>query len=132
MTLPHLDIDTWEMADGRLAGEIADAGQIGPFERFVVGSLPVNRPDLVFRLEAPAVPHEHRGLKWALSLGVVYDTDVAEVGGRQVGGDGTYYVPRDSPTLAVLVTSLVRFDYLENRPPITGQLPGGLISVSGP
>ena len=123
MTLPRLDIDTWEMAD---------AGQIGPFERFVVGSLLVNRPDLVFRLEAPASPHEHRGLKWALSLGVVYDTDVAEVGGRQVGGDGTYYVPRDSPTLAVLVTSLVRFNYLENRPPITGQLPGGLISVSGP
>lgn len=127
MTLPRLDIDTWEMADGRLAGEIADAGQIGSFERFVVRSLLVNRPDLVFRLEAPAVPHEHRGLKWALSLGVVYDTDVAEV-----GGDGTYYVPRDSPTLAVLVTSLVRFNYLENRPPITGQLPGGLISVSGP
>lgn len=122
MTLPRLDIDTWEMAD---------AGQIGPFERFVVGSLPVNRPDLVFRLEAPAVPHEHRGLKWPLSLGVVYDTDVAEVGGRPVGGDGTYYVPRDSPALAVLVTSLVRFNYLENRPPITGQLPGELISVSG-
>ena len=126
MTFPRLDIDTWEMADGRLAGEI------GPFERFVVRSLLVNRPDLVFRLEAPAVPHEHCGLKWALSLGVVYDTDVAEVGGRQVGGDGTYYVPRDSPAAAVLVTSLVRFNYLENRPPITGQLPGGLISVSGP
>ncbi len=63
MTLPRLDIDTWEMADGRLAGEIADAGQIGPFEEFTRRSLPVNRPDLVFWLEAPAVPYEHRGLK---------------------------------------------------------------------
>ncbi len=44
MTLPRLDIVTWEMADGRLAGEIADAGQVGPFEEFVLRSLLVNRP----------------------------------------------------------------------------------------
>ena len=43
MTVPRLDIDTWEMADGRLAGEIADAGQIGPFEEFMLRSLLVNR-----------------------------------------------------------------------------------------
>lgn len=132
MPIPRLDIDTWEMDGGCLIGEIADAGQIEPFEEFVVGSLLVKRPDLVFQLDAPPARHERRGLKWKLNLGVVYDTDVAEIGGRPVGGDGTYYVPLDNPTLAVLVATLVRFNYLEGRPPITGQLPGGLISVSVP
>lgn len=37
MPLPQLDIDTWEMAD---------SGQIEPFEEFVLASLLVKRPDL--------------------------------------------------------------------------------------
>ena len=132
MPIPRPDIDTREMDGGCLIGEIAEAGQIEPCEEFVVGSLLVKRPDLVFELDAPAGQHEHRGLKWTLTLGVVYDADVAQVGGRSVGGDGTYYVPSDSPTVAVLVTSQVKFNYLDDCPPVAGQLPGGLISVSDP
>ena len=45
MPLPRLDIDTWEMAD---------SGQIEPFEDFILGSLLVRRPDLVFELDTPA------------------------------------------------------------------------------
>ncbi len=132
MSEPRLDINTWDIGDERLVGEIADAGQIEPFENFVIDTLMVSSPDLVGRLDYPPDPELHRGLNWPLRRGALYDTDIAELGGQPVPGDGSYYVPRDNPKVFILVSSLIRFNYLSNRPPITGTLPNGLISLTSP
>ena len=132
MSGPRLDINAWEIGGERPAGEIADVGRIEPFEEFIAGDWMVRRPEFVEWLEGPPNRDDHRGLRWPLNRGVLYDTDVAEVGGRPVPGDGTYYVPNDNPEMAILVSRFVRFNYLENRPPISGSPPTGLISVSGP
>ena len=111
-----------------MVGEVAAAGQIGPFERFVAGNRITNRPDFAFRIEGLACWADQRGLMWPLVLGVIYDTDVSEAGGQTVERDRTYYAPNDNPTVA----GLVRSNFLEGGPPISGQFPSGLISVSGP
>lgn len=129
---PRLDVNTWDIGDERLVGEIADAGQIEPFENFTIDALMVSRPDLVGKFDYPPDPELHRGLNWPLSRGVLYDTDTAEVGGQPVPGDGSYYIPRHAPYTFVLVSRLVRFKYLSSQPPVTGSLPSGLISVASP
>lgn len=129
---PRLDINTWDIGDERLVGEIADAGQIEPFENFVIENLIAGQPELVGTLDEPPDPELHRGLNWPLSRGALYDTDTAELGGQPVPSDGSYYIPRDNPIAFILVSTLIRFNYLQNRPPITGTLPTGLISVSAP
>lgn len=129
---PRLDVNTWDIGNERLVGEIADAGQIEPFENFVIENLMASHPDLVGRLDDLPDPELHRGLNWALSRGVLYDTDISEIGGQPVPADGSYYIPHDNPSAFILVSALVRFNYLRNRPPITGTLPSGLISVSNP
>ena len=127
---PHLDINTWEIGNERLVGEIADAGQIEPFENFVIDDLMTSQPELVGRLDDLPDPELHRGLNWPLSRGALYDTDISEIGGQPVPADGSYYVPHDNPSAFILVSGLIRFNYLQNRPPITGTLPTGLISVT--
>ena len=132
MNEPRLDINTWEIDNERLVGEITDAGQIETFENFVIDDLMANRPDLLGRLDDLPDPELHLGLNWSLSRGVLYDTDISELGGQPVPADGSYYVPHDNPTAFILVSTLIRFNYLQNRPPITGNLPTGLISVTNP
>ena len=127
-----MDVNTWDIGNERLVGEIADAGQIEPFENFVIENLMTSRPELVGTLDDLPDPELHRGLNWSLSRGVLYDTDIAEIGGQPVPGDGSYYIPHDNPTAFILVSTLIRFNYLQTHPPITGSLPTGLISVTNP
>ena len=86
MSGPRLDINAWEIGGERLAGEIADVGRIEPFEEFIAGDWMVKRPEFVEWLEGPPNRDDHRGLKWPLNRGVLYDTDVAEVGAPSGSG----------------------------------------------
>ena len=70
-------------------------------------------------LDGPTVPELHDEPKVRLNNGWLYSTNVARIGGRHTGSDGTFYVP-DSAQDTAAPSSSRHMGYRLQRPPNYG------------
>ena len=127
---------TWSDAEGSTHAAVADPDGIDAFEAAVRRRAESRELQRIILAGRPDYDR-HTELKFRLPRGCVYFTDIARIGGRITGQDGTFYAPDEQPNRVIVLHDTLTVHYYgrvdEPDPrrvvPYPADLPAHLVSV---